>query len=188
MTSTWELADRKEIRAFRLLTNQLLVIARGEIPTPGFEVDLQPSLLRIFPPQFVLVRRPLPGIFPQVVTPYEHTEIVPYPANQPTVKIHHAEGTDDVVIEDLDQQTAQFSYPAGTGEARTCPEGNDEATGFSANLSFDEAFANALAALPTPTDPGVDRLQRIEVLETAALIGGIAGFHHLLVRVCRSVT
>jgi hypothetical protein len=93
-----------------------------------------------------------------------------------------------VAIEDLDQQTAQFSYPAGTGEARTCPEGNDEATGFSATLSFDESFANALAALPTPTDPFVDRLQRIKVLETAALIGEIAGFHHLLVRVCRSVT
>jgi hypothetical protein len=60
-----------------------------------------------------------------------------------------------------------------------------QATGFSANRSFDEAFANAVASLPPfqPTTP--DALDRIEVLEIGALFGGIAGFRHLFVRVCR---
>jgi hypothetical protein len=66
--------------------------------------------------------------------------------------------------------------------------GVDEATGFSASQSFDEAFARARANLPQ-LPPGVpDALEEIKVLEIGALFGGIAGFNHLFVRISRTRT
>lgn len=66
--------------------------------------------------------------------------------------------------------------------------GVDEATGFSADLSFDEAFRDALAGLPPLDDSGVaDQLATVRVIDIAGLFGGIAGFHHLAVRVRRTV-
>jgi hypothetical protein len=70
---------------------------------------------------------------------------------------------------------------------RPCPPGADEATGFSRNLSFDEAFAHALANLPPLDLTGTaDVLVRVQVVEIGALFGGIAGFNDLFVRVCRT--
>jgi hypothetical protein len=58
--------------------------------------------------------------------------------------------------------------------------------GFSGNLSFDEA-AQALANLP-PLDLGgtADALVRVQVVEIGGVLGGIAGFNNLFVRVCRT--
>ncbi len=187
MSVIWEPANRTELRAFRLPSNHLLVAARGENPTPGYAVDLEQSLIRIFPPQFVLRRRQLPGFWAQVVTPYQRSEIVSYPAEQSTIRIHHAEGFDDTTIEELDERVARFTSTVSSNY-QTAPEGSDEATGFSANLSFDEAFADALANLPEPKEPVADQLQRIEVQETGALLGGIVGFHHMFVRVSRTLS
>lgn len=187
MSIVWEPATRQELRAFRLPSNHLLITARGENPTPGYAVDVEQSVIKIFPPQFVLRRRQLPGIWPQVVSPYQYSEIVSYPAEQKTIKIHHAEGSDDVVIEPLDERTARFTATVSR-TAQTAPEGSDEATGFSSKLSFDEAFADALANLPEPKEPVADQLQRITVQETGALLGGIVGFHHLFVRVTRTLS
>jgi hypothetical protein len=53
----------------------------------------------------------------------------------------------------------------------------------SANLSFDEAFANAVANLPPSTPPHPDALTTVTVDHIGAMFGGIAGFHHLVVRV-----
>ncbi len=186
-TTTWEPASRTKIRAFRLPSNHVLILAEGENPTPGYEVDVEQSLIKIFPPQFVLRRRQLPGIFPQVVTPYRYSEIVSYPADQKIVKIHHADGFDDTRIEELDERTARYTATV-VSSTQTAPEGSDEATGFSSNLSFDEAFADALNNLPEPKEPVADQLQRITVQETGALLGGIVGFHHLFVRVSRTLS
>lgn len=59
----------------------------------------------------------------------------------------------------------------------------DEATGFSKKLSFDEAFANALASLPVTTTTTADAMDRVHVLEIGALFGGVAGFHDIYVRI-----
>jgi hypothetical protein len=187
MAFTWEPASRNELHAFRLPSNHLLITAQGDNPTPGYAVDIEQSMIKIFPPQFVLRRRQLPGIWPQMVTPYTYSEIVLYPADQATIHVHHADGSDDVAIEELDERTARFTATVSSNY-QTAPEGSDEATGFSSNLSFDEAFADALANLPEPKEPVADQLQRIEVQETGALLGGIVGFHHLFVRVSRTLT
>ncbi|MGH3871789.1 MAG: hypothetical protein ACRDSR_09815 [Pseudonocardiaceae bacterium] len=182
---TCELAQRTSIRAFRV-QQYVLIIVEGELPTPGFDVDITQSPLLIFPPQFNLLRCPRPGIWPQVITPYHYAETVPFPADQPTVTIHHADGSDQVDIEPFGKELAQFARAVSGNAERPCPEGADQATGFSRNLSFDEAFANALANLPPVESPGADILTRVQVLEIGGLFGGIAGFRDLFVRICRT--
>jgi hypothetical protein len=178
-----ELAERRTIRAFRF-AGRVLLVAAGELPSPGFRVDIVPSPLRIFPQQFELIRIPLPGFWPQVITPYRYTEIVRYPVGQDVIRVHHADGVDAVRIQESLPGLPHLAAPA-SGQA--VPAG-DEATGFSADLSFDEAFADALAGLPPLDDTGAaDRLATVRVIDIAGLFGGIAGFHHLTVRVRRTV-
>ncbi|NIH69014.1 hypothetical protein [Modestobacter marinus] len=57
--------------------------------------------------------------------------------------------------------------------------------GSSAGMSFDEAFADAVANLPPFEPPFPDAMDRVDVVDTGALFGGIAGLHHLFVRVRR---
>ncbi|HKR49776.1 MAG TPA: hypothetical protein VJT72_09400 [Pseudonocardiaceae bacterium] len=185
MTVTCELAQRTRIRAFR--TQQyVLIIAEGKLPTPGFDVDTALSPFDIFPPQFNLLRCPRPGIWPQVVTPYRYAETVRFPEDQPTVTVHHADGADQIDIEECGDELADYVRAINGDADRPCPESADQATGFSRTLSFDEAFANARANLPPVDSPGADILERIQVVEIGGLFGGIAGFHDLFVRICRT--
>jgi hypothetical protein len=181
-----ELAARTRIRALRVDQN-LLLIAEGELPSPGFRVDIRQNPRRIFPPQFDLLRCPLPGLFPQVITPYRYAETVRFPADQASVTLHHADGADEVTIEDYGSELQPYADALRGSPDRPCPPGADEATGFSSNLSFDDAFAQALANLP-PLDLGgtADVLVRVQVVEIGGLFGGIAGFNDLFVRVCRT--
>ncbi|MGH4007538.1 MAG: hypothetical protein ACRDTH_05115 [Pseudonocardiaceae bacterium] len=185
MTVTCELAQRTLIRAFRA-HDYVLIIAEGELPTPGFNVDIALSPLRIFPQQFNLLRCPRPGIWPQVVTPYRYAETVRFPADQPAVTVHHADGTDQVDIEECGEELAGYVRAISGDADQPCPDGADQATGFSKNLSFDEAFANARANLPPVKSPVADGLEQIQVVAIGGLFGGIAGFHDLFVRICRT--
>ena len=187
MSETWEPASRTEINAYRVL-DYVLITARGDNPTPGYEIDIQQSLIKIFPPQYALVRRETTGIVPQVETPYRYAEVISYPKDPSTVRVHHADGFDDVEIQPAAKQLESFTSAIVGSAQRPCPSGADQATGFSNTFSFDEAFADALARLPKAPDPHPDTLAAIDVLETGALLGGFAGFHHLFVRVSRTVT
>jgi hypothetical protein len=71
---------------------------------------------------------------------------------------------------------------AGANPAQQAPS-TRQAIGYSKNFSFDEAFKDAMQKLPQskPTHP--DQMTRIKVEETGAELGGIAGFHHLFVRI-----
>jgi hypothetical protein len=103
------------------------------------------------------------------------------------VTVHHAEGADKVTIEDYSSELQAYAETLRGSPDRPCPPGADEATGFSSNLSFDEAFAQALANLPPLNLTGTaDVLVRVQVVEIGGLFGGIAGFNDLFVRVCRT--
>jgi hypothetical protein len=186
MLTNCELASRDRIQAFRVDENVLL-IAEGELPSPGFQADIRPNPRRIFPQQFDLVRCPRPGIFPQVVTGYRHAESVVFPAGQDVITVHHADGSDQVPIQEYGRELDEYATVLRGRPGYQCPPGADEVTGFSPNLSFDEAFADALANLP-PLDLGgtADVLVRVQVVEVGGLFGGIAGFNDLFVRVCRT--
>ena len=179
--TAWELADRTSIQAFRA-GRYLLIVAEGDLPTPGYDLDIQQSPIRIFPQHYNLVRRERPGIWPDVVVPYRYAEVVVYPADQDVVTVHHRDGQDRVDIQGCGENLAEFAAvvaPQQTEGGRTPVE----ATGMSPNLSFDEAFANAMANLPEFTAPHPDALGRVDVVEIGGLFGGFAGFHHLFVRV-----
>ncbi len=201
------LASRKQIRAFRE-GHYVLLVAEGDLPTPGFNVDITPSPLRIFPSELELRRYARPGIFPQIVTPYRYAETVRFPEDQNTITIIHADGTDRVEIEPCGPELAGYAAAvrgtserdvsassnsggatsgSGTSTAASAPA--DEAVGLSPTLSFDDAFAKALANLPSAGEPPhPDALSRVEVKEISGLFGGFAGFHHLLVRVSRTTS
>ncbi|MGY1707503.1 hypothetical protein ACI79C_23310 [Geodermatophilus sp. SYSU D00697] len=184
-TATWQFAQRDRIRAFRA-GDHVLILAEGHLPSPGHEVDIVPSPLRIFPQQFNLLSRALPGIWTTVVAPFRYAEVVRFPADQPTVTVHHADGQDRVDIEECGADLAQFAAVVSGRPGQLAPSGAVEATGMSPHLSFDEAFADALGNLPPDTPSRPDALSRVQVVETGGLFGGIAGFHHLYVRVRRT--
>jgi hypothetical protein len=181
----WHLAERNRIRAFRA-GRYLLILAEGDLPTAGYEVDIELSPLDVFPPQYQLLRRER-VLLPRVVVPYRYGEVVIYPEDQPTVTVDHADGQDEVNIETCGQDLADFaalvSGEAGETSSRSAAA---EAIGMSRRLSFDEAFANALANLPPATPPHPDALTRVQVVDTSGLFGGLPGFHHLVVRVRRT--
>jgi hypothetical protein len=186
MQTDCELAARTQLRAYRV-DQHLLLVAEGQLPSPGFRVDIQQDPRRIFPPQFDLLRCQRPGIFPQVVTPYRHAQTVRFPADQNTVTVHHADGADQVPIDDYGKDLRAYAEALRGSPDHPCPPGADQATGFSGTLSFDEAFAQALANLPPLDLTGTaDVLVRVQVLEIGGLFGGIAGFNDLFVRVCRT--
>ncbi|MBV8540369.1 MAG: hypothetical protein JO364_17085 [Pseudonocardiales bacterium] len=185
MTVASGLAQRTRLRAFRA-RQYVLIIVDGELPTPGFDVDIVQSPLQISPPQFTVLRRTRPGIWPQRVTPYREAMTVRFPEGQSTVTIHHADGTDQVDIEKCGEELDFYLRAVGDNANRPCPQGADEATGFSKKLSFEEAFANARANLPPAQSPVADSVERIQVLEIGALYGGIAGFRDMFVRICRT--
>jgi hypothetical protein len=180
-TTAWELAQRSRFRAFRA-GRYVLILAQGHLPSPGYELDIQQSPLRIFPQQYNFVRRERPGIWPDVIVPFRHSKVVLFPADQPVVTVHHADGQDRVTIEECGEELAPFAalvQPVeGAAEATV-----NEATGMSPNLSFDEAFADAVAKLPAPFPTHPDQLTTVTVVHIGGLFGGIAGFHHLVVRV-----
>jgi hypothetical protein len=186
MATSCDLASRKTTRAFRA-GEHVLILAEGELPTPGFDVDIRQNPRRITPPQFDLVRCAKAGLFPQVITPYRHIETVRFPAGQNEITVHHADGTDKVTIEDCGDSLAGYREAVqGRPDHVPAPDA-EEAVGFSGALSFDEAFANALANLPPSTLPFADALARVQVVETGGLFGGFPGFHHLFVRVSRTI-
>jgi hypothetical protein len=69
---------------------------------------------------------------------------------------------------------------AAAGEERAGPVGRI-VVGRSASLSFQEAFANAVSQIPVQAF--ADALLRVRVEEIGGEFGGIAGFHHLYVKV-----
>jgi hypothetical protein len=58
-----------------------------------------------------------------------------------------------------------------------------ESVGYSNKLSFDEAFADALKKLPSPSMKFPDMMETVEVVHIGGTFGGIAGFHRLEVRI-----
>lgn len=77
-----------------------------------------------------------------------------------------------------DDLTAKATLEEGCGAAT--------ATGYSESFSFDEAFKNALDALPADTTPVYpDKMVIVKVVEIGARFGGIMGVAHMYVRVRR---
>lgn len=180
-----EPANRTSIRAFYVY-GYVLITAEGTLPSPGYSIDISRMPIRIWPPQFGVVQCPRPGSWPQVLTPYRYSELFRIGGRPDEITVHHAGGSDEVRVEDVIDELEPLARAVGGDAASQRPEGEDETTGFSKRLSFDEAFANAVNNLPPIGDPHPDQLETITVVDMGALFGGIAGFHDLWVRIRRA--
>ncbi len=78
---------------------EVIIIAKGENPTPGFEMKLVQSPLRIWPPQWMLARKRPDGIVAQVITPFEVTGS--FKSDDPinAVRISDAAGRHEIPVE-----------------------------------------------------------------------------------------
>lgn len=185
-TAPCQAAQRDTIRAYRA-SSQVLVVVEGELPSPGFSVKIVQRPERIFPPFYEVQQCPLPGFFAQVIVPYKVSLTVNHPEDQDVVTVFHADGKDEVKIQAAGEDLSAYDAIVGGDSAdRACPDGSDQATGFSKALSFDEAFADAIAKLPPIEAQHPDMLETVRVAEIGGLFGGIAGFHDMYVRVCRT--
>jgi hypothetical protein len=174
------LSSRKSFRAYSV-DEHLLIVATLDIPH-GYDLRLHRNLLcGGGAPEFTFESTRKPGLWPQdIQTDYHHAEIFRVGQRPDHVRIRHADGVDDLRV-------GPVAEADDSGFVPRLAETVEEATGLSPNLSFDEAFANAHANLPPieSRDPG--QLERITVVETGALFGSVAGFHHLFVKVRRTV-
>ncbi len=104
-----------------------------------------------------------------MIVPYRVSLTINHPEDRDVVTVFHADGQDEVKIEACGDELAAYTAVVGGGG---CPEGADEATGFSKALSFDEAFADALAKLPTIEPEHPDTLETVRVIEIGGCSAG----------------
>lgn len=173
MADKCELSDRTEIRIF-YCEGEIVISATGELPDSGWDVKIEQSPLRIFPPQYNLIRCRRAGIHLPVITPFKVSATFPMAERVPEITVHHREGSDKVAVRDCPEELAGYGGASVAGSGIS-------ATGRSTALSFDEAFADAVSQLPA--SPVADGLTRVVVTEISGMFGGIAGFHELAVTV-----
>lgn len=183
------LASRTRVEAYQLL-GHLIIVVEGELPSPGFEVDIEQRPQHGGLASYQIVRRAKAGLWPEVVTPFRYGEMFEVEALPAEIELVHAEGADRVVV--LAERPPAPYEPAETaqqGVEAPVPSGPLEhvATGFSPALSFDEAFADALQNLPSFQPGHPDQLATVRVEEIGALFGGVAGFHQMYVKVKRQI-
>ena len=178
------LSSRKSFRAF-YVDDYLLIVATLDIG-PGYDLHLRRSLLPTATPEFTFEACRRPGIWPQFIQVDVHfAEIFRIGPRPDRIRIHHAGGVDDIGVEALTDQLSAFGATLPSRPVEAAAAG--EATGYSTRLSFDEAFADAHANLPPLTPGRADQIEHVTVTETGALFGGFAGFHHLYVKIRRSL-
>ena len=95
----WELVPTATCSASQIPT-QVVIKARGESPTAGYEVKLIQSPLRIWPPQWMLARKAPEGAVAQVITPFEVTaSFSSGPDTVKTVVVTDAGGRHEVTVD-----------------------------------------------------------------------------------------
>jgi len=193
-----ELARRTLIQALSH-RGTLALFASGQVPNPGYHVRFDRSLPGVVPPQFARLQQQGSGISVHGMTPYAVSQLFALGAYRETIVVAHADGHDEVSVEaiaeppevgvtELAPGISSVPYvlpPSATGSSH----GSTTASGYSRRFDFSEALAEAIAALPPPTEVvHPDDLTRVTVLEVGVELGGVAGFHHLFVRVRREPT
>jgi hypothetical protein len=175
-----ELADVRQASA-TWTEGQLRIQVAGEVHESCWTVDIEQSPLRIWPPQFVVNRRRTGTICAEVFTRYVVAETFPTGARPESIVLHHAGGEMNVPV-DAGDRGGLPGIPDDGGDGTY-----DEAEGRSRRrFSFDEAFGNAVEALPYRPSEIADWMDTVVVTQIRAELGGIAGARDLVVRVRRA--
>jgi hypothetical protein len=175
----------------------LAIAARGEVPTPCYDVTIKRGLLDVEPPQFSIVQCLRPGICSGGTTPYTARKFFAIGMYRPKIDVFHVGGKIEVPVQQIaDRPPAEMQVTASGGGEVPFPFGflppsafesepGRISTGYSEAFDFREAFFQAIATLPDDRDQYPDQLRRFNVIEIGAEFGGVAGFQHLFVRVQR---
>ena len=174
-----ELADVGQATA-TWTEGQLRIQVVGEVHDTCWTVEIEQSPLDVWPPEFAVNRRRTSYICTPVVTRYLVAESFAFGTRPDSICLHHAGGETNVPVEDGERP--DLSRLLGDGEG-----GFDEAEGRSRRrFSFDEAFTNAVEALPSRPSGIPDWMDSVVVTQIHAELGGIAGSRDLVVRVRRA--
>jgi hypothetical protein len=95
----WELMPAGATFSASQSGGQVTVRAGGENPTAGYVTKLTPSPLRIWPPQYLLVRHPPDGMAAQVITPYTVSANFNSTDRVATIIVTDAAGKHEVKVE-----------------------------------------------------------------------------------------
>lgn len=156
------------------------------LPTPGFDVEILQSPLDVVPPRFDVVRCARPGAWPRVVERRQEAGVFRIGSSHEEIVLTGEDQSElRVPVQDLFEAEPEAARTAGFLALGAEEAGGAEAIGMSRNLSFDEAFADALSKLPGEMSTFPDQLTTVAVTGISGWFGGIAGFHHLVVRVRR---
>src|SRR5438876_1136335 len=94
----WHLAPSAKYSATQS-RGEVTLHATGESPTAGYQLKLVQSMLRIWPPQYLLARKKPEGIVIQVITPFDVS--ASFKSNDPvkSVKVRDAADVHDVNVD-----------------------------------------------------------------------------------------
>lgn len=164
-----------------LYTDGFVVIeAAGVLPRSGDRPEIRDTTEPTGGPRYAVLRCFGFGYDPEVEVPFLHKEVFAAATRPAQVAVQHAEGLEEVDVEDAGEDLRAFVDSLPVLGSLTH---DSEATGYSRAMSFDEAFNDALSRLPAAPGTGGGRTRRISVVDTGALLGD--GFCHLFVRVRR---
>ncbi len=180
MSNNCLLSDCTEVTAIHF-RNALILRAKGTKPTPCHKVGINQLPIRIFPPEYGVETCEQPGICMDVIAPFDVINAFLAPQTE-TVKVHCADGIKVVPVQVVRRGDETGSVRLLNGEA-TGVMTKREAVGYSSAFDFREAFEDALKKLPADPNPFPDKLVVVRVVESGALLGGIAGFHKMFVRI-----
>jgi hypothetical protein len=199
-------ANAKNIRAF-YIPGFLVFNAQGvQRPNVCYKVKIKQSPYRIYPPMYDLLQCIKEGTIctQQFPMPIDHWEIIPSgkPPEDYTF-VNTRDGRERVEIEKIEFGAAglgdgggampsPFTLAGVPGLFRSFSGSIDEntteteferieATGYSEDFKFDEAFSDAVRQLPESNIP--DWQDVIQVDDIGAIIGGIAGVRKMYVKI-----
>ena len=188
------LAQRKLLQAF-YHNGTLAIFATGTVPTACHEVTIKRVIATTEPLQFSVLQYRRAGICSQSVTPYTVSQLFAIGVYRPVVVVAHASGQDELPVEHVREYhphgqmnpvggevPVPYVFPPSTARNSSV---HDTATGYSTAFDFGEALREAVAALAPNQHLYPDQLTTVTVVEVGVELGGIAGFHHLFVRVRR---
>jgi len=78
---------------------EVVIRAKGENPTAGIETKFLQSMLRIWPPQYTLIRKRPAGVAAQVITPFVVTTSFKAAEPVPQVVVRDGMGRHEVTVE-----------------------------------------------------------------------------------------
>jgi hypothetical protein len=179
----WQLSKVQpgSVQAFSF-DERLIVRAVALLPTPAYRARIAVSTLLIYPPRYCVQVARDPhhaGPAPEVELPRLASGLFGLPPGHKTVEVHEARGSHRVPILPLRvaaeaAEKAQAQVPRYT------------ATGYSTTFSVDEAFRDALEAMPRATSPDPAELTHVVIDHIGATFCAATGLRRLYVIVSRS--